>query len=651
MSLTTSGTRVPKSASNRLLNLLNTRRALYALHVSPRYCPLARHVPMASHAVRPPWSAENAGPSSSRHTLPARPFSSTRPASKKYKGNPDLPMYNWKRACEKNKAELIYITKRTHADSPLAKLAEIMEGLLIEERVLGFDMEWRPVFQAGKKAKVALIQLAYKNTVWLIHISKMGGPPELLKNILEDPTIVKTGVGIQFDCKKLWQDWKVNVRNVVDLSLLARSADNKRWKGPYAEGISLLRLTEKYVKCTLDKGKVTTSNWELTLDHKMQQYAANDSHVSYVIYKELAEMLRSMDPAPPLGSYSFSTVEGVYVTLDSDADKWKPLNPLYNAGPPPPPTPDPDAPSPIKVDELGEIVPFGIRGGIPLAEEVDLEGLEGRKMKEHKEPEEGVEAAPSLYPPFQKEKMIWDIRIWNRPPTEKEKELLEEYKLLLEFFRRDGTSNETAMALAQDTMRMGLAKKRAEEMQRRVDETMKANCDNCEGMYRKYSDAEEPEEPKEVEEVSEFDENDIPPEGVDEDEWIRKKLQAIRDDPRYNKGDGDVMTLDENGFLVDENGELQLDDDGKPLKFDEDDFVDDIRLNEDGFLVDENGELQLDDDGKPIKFDEDEVDDDEDLRLNEDGFLVDENGELELDDDGKPIKFDEVDYLKHSQNN
>ncbi|EMD41589.1 hypothetical protein CERSUDRAFT_110166 [Gelatoporia subvermispora B] len=328
---------------------------------------------MASKAHATLRTAQGSGMSSMNpQQQSARPFSSTRPAKKKYKGNSKLPMYNWKRACGRGNAVLTYIKKRDSADEHLMELTEIMENLPLEERALGFDMEWRPVFQAGKKAKVALIQLAWENCVWLVHISKTGGPPEKLKEILEDPTIVKTGVGIQFDCKKLWTDWGVNVRNAVDLSLLAKSADNKRWKGPYSEGISLLRLAEAYENCTLDKGKITTSNWEATLDDKMQLYAANDSHVGYRIYTKLLAELEFVDPIPAIECYSFSTVSGAHVTLRSDKDRWKPFNPYYNAGPPPPPPVDPDAPAALKLNEDGEAVPFGLRGASLVVDDVDI---------------------------------------------------------------------------------------------------------------------------------------------------------------------------------------------------------------------------------------------------------------------------------------
>ena len=42
--------------------------------------------------------------------------------------------------------------------------------------------------------------------------------------------------------------------NVVDLGLMARSADNANWKGPYNSPIGLARLIALYEKRELRKG-------------------------------------------------------------------------------------------------------------------------------------------------------------------------------------------------------------------------------------------------------------------------------------------------------------------------------------------------------------------------------------------------------------
>lgn len=70
------------------------------------------------------------------------------------------------------------------------------------------------------------------------------------------------------DAKKLYRDFQVSIRNCVDLSLLARSADNPRWKGKYSNPIGLSRLVEAYEDILLPKGKISRSNWEDVLDSR-----------------------------------------------------------------------------------------------------------------------------------------------------------------------------------------------------------------------------------------------------------------------------------------------------------------------------------------------------------------------------------------------
>jgi ribonuclease D len=129
---------------------------------------------------------------------------------------------------------------------------------------LGFDIEWKPNFQKGRPENpVALVQLSNASQVVLIQLSAMRQFPVNLKEVLANPAIVKAGVGIEGDMRKLCKDHNVSsIRACVDLALLARNADNAQWKGRYRNPIGLARLALAYVNKELTKGKVTRSNWE-----------------------------------------------------------------------------------------------------------------------------------------------------------------------------------------------------------------------------------------------------------------------------------------------------------------------------------------------------------------------------------------------------
>jgi len=104
---------------------------------------------------------------------------------------------------------------------------------------------------------------------------------------LLDPKIIKAGVGIQGqmevhlccmhlltlatgDAMKLYSDWNADLKSCVDLALLARTVDNKQWKGGYTNPLGLARLVATYEDRDLVKGKITRSNWERVLNQPQQ---------------------------------------------------------------------------------------------------------------------------------------------------------------------------------------------------------------------------------------------------------------------------------------------------------------------------------------------------------------------------------------------
>lgn len=239
---------------------------------------------------------------------------------------PGLPRYFWR---EQSPAptRIRYITNHLEADFELSRLAI---------GPLGFDLEWRPNYRkGGRENPVALVQLAGFDTILLLHISAMSEFPMKLREVLWDSLRVKTGVSIQRDCQKLYQDWGVSTRNCVELALLARSVDNARWKGKYTNPLGLSRLLETYVGFSLAKGRVQRSNWELRLSLAQQDYAANDARAGYAIYAHLIALARDVPNIDP-HYYSFSVVNG-FVLDHLGTSRWIPHNPHYDPGPPPPP--------------------------------------------------------------------------------------------------------------------------------------------------------------------------------------------------------------------------------------------------------------------------------------------------------------------------
>ncbi|KXN83591.1 Werner syndrome ATP-dependent helicase [Leucoagaricus sp. SymC.cos] len=250
--------------------------------------------------------------------VPAQPDTNSAP-------EPTVP-YSW-REWHPN-VQIFYIRDHHRANQALARLTN---------GPYGFDLEWKPNFRKGQAENpVALVQLANHEFILLLQITAMREFPLGLAEFLLNPHFIKVGVGIQGDAKKLYQDWGSNVKNCVDLALLARTVDNNRWKGRYTDPLGLARLVSVYEDRALMKGKITRSNWERVLTEPQQIYAANDAHAGFVIYTRLMAMLPSVSPQPEAKCYTFDTFGG-QLCVPSGRTPWKAQNPEYDAGPPPPP--------------------------------------------------------------------------------------------------------------------------------------------------------------------------------------------------------------------------------------------------------------------------------------------------------------------------
>ncbi|CAE6516604.1 unnamed protein product [Rhizoctonia solani] len=186
---------------------------------------------------------------------------------------------------------------------------EVNAALESVEGPFGFDIEWKPSFVKGMpEAPIALLQLARPDQIFLIQLTAMKRFPSRLRDILENYEIVKAGVGIAGDAKKLWKDYGVSLLGAVELSKLARVSDPSRWNtAKPGELIGLARLVEAYCSHQLIKNKkVKLSNWEQLLDSKQIQYAASDALAGAIIYQHLLEL----DPGALPRDYTSNYIGG-----------------------------------------------------------------------------------------------------------------------------------------------------------------------------------------------------------------------------------------------------------------------------------------------------------------------------------------------------
>ncbi|KDN51514.1 hypothetical protein RSAG8_00059, partial [Rhizoctonia solani AG-8 WAC10335] len=212
--------------------------------------------------------------------------------------SPALPLFLWREHAIPG-TEVKYL--RTEKEVNVA--LKSMKG------PFGFDLEWKPSFVRGMpEAPIALLQLAQPDQILLIQLTAMKNFPSRLRDVLEDYEVVKAGVGIGGDAKKLWRDYGVSLLGAVELSKLARVADPPRWATTKtSELIGLARLVEIYRSHQMLKTKkVKLSNWEQPLDPKQIEYAASDALAGAIIYQHLLDL----DPGALPRDYTFNYIAG-----------------------------------------------------------------------------------------------------------------------------------------------------------------------------------------------------------------------------------------------------------------------------------------------------------------------------------------------------
>jgi ribonuclease D len=147
-----------------------------------------------------------------------------------------------------------------------------------EHEVVGFDTETKPVFVKGQQNRVALMQVALPDKVFLIRLKQTGITPHLIE-FLESDSILKAGVALRGDIKALQRLKHYNPAGFIELALMSKQA------GLQVESVK--KLAALLLGFRISKG-AQTSNWEAEVLHEKQiSYAATDAWVCLEIYKKL----------------------------------------------------------------------------------------------------------------------------------------------------------------------------------------------------------------------------------------------------------------------------------------------------------------------------------------------------------------------------
>lgn len=150
------------------------------------------------------------------------------------------------------------------------------------EPILGFDTETRPSFKKGKMYPTSLIQLSSPDHAWLIRVSRMGYPAELLQ-LLSSDKVVKVGTGLNDDIRRMRSDFMFEPGGFLDLQ-------------HYVEAFKIGEKGLKKMSAIVLGYRISkaqqVSNWDAdVLTEAQLRYAATDAWICLEIYNELRNTL------------------------------------------------------------------------------------------------------------------------------------------------------------------------------------------------------------------------------------------------------------------------------------------------------------------------------------------------------------------------
>jgi hypothetical protein len=199
------------------------------------------------------------------------------------------------------------------------EVAERVAQYFLKEKVVGFDIEWKPWGSPTSiKHNASLIQLACEDRIALFHIALFSGTeveqlmPPSLKAVLESPDICKVGVAIKGDFKRLEKYLGIQAQGVFELSRLHNLVEwyevdpskvSKKLVGLAAQVLQHLQLPlykgEPLENAPETKSSVRESNWSLPLDLQQIHYAAADAYAGFRLYHVLEWKRTRLRPTPP----------------------------------------------------------------------------------------------------------------------------------------------------------------------------------------------------------------------------------------------------------------------------------------------------------------------------------------------------------------
>jgi len=143
---------------------------------------------------------------------------------------------------------------------------------------VGIDLECRVRRNSERYSQVALIQIAKIDTVLLIPTNfQEHSTPKALHILFQDPNIVKVGVKVEYNLRKLWRDIEIDANCYVELNELIpySRSDFGSMKFKPTKRLGLETMSDMLGYTNLRNREIASSNWEkLPLSWDQLHYAA-----------------------------------------------------------------------------------------------------------------------------------------------------------------------------------------------------------------------------------------------------------------------------------------------------------------------------------------------------------------------------------------
>jgi RNA polymerase sigma factor for flagellar operon FliA len=203
--------------------------------------------------------------------------------------------------------------------------AAALAALLAADSI-GFDTESKPTFQKGEVSTGPhLVQLADDTHAYLFQLGAGAAASpgaahliDVLREVLESPTILKVGFGLGDDLRRLRAKLGIETRNVIDLATALRRGERNAWGAKTA-------VARFFGKRLQKSRRITTTNWALPrLSEQQIQYAADDAHVALRIYRHWRQHFPAAADTAAVNAARLAARAAAQARAEADAEAAKP---------------------------------------------------------------------------------------------------------------------------------------------------------------------------------------------------------------------------------------------------------------------------------------------------------------------------------------